>query len=271
MWINAKRSRKYQTKDAITCISLGILSYIIGIAGAGVKGYFYLLVYNHYRLINFDTMTGASLFLSIILLVVLQDLGYYWFHRAAHRINFLWGGHIVHHSSEEYNLAVAIRQSSIQQFTSWPIYLPIALLGYPASWFVTVASLNLVYQFWIHTLQINKMPIWFESVFNTPSHHRVHHGTNKQYIDKNYAGMFIIWDRIFHSFEPEVEEVKYGITEPVNSHNLLWINIHYFVHLAKLSFNSPSLKDSIFIWFAPPDHKPEWISHLLMTSNTSET
>jgi sterol desaturase/sphingolipid hydroxylase (fatty acid hydroxylase superfamily) len=207
-------------------------------------------------------MRGFSQPLQIICwisLIIIQDFLYYWFHRMAHRSNFLWASHITHHSSEEYNLAVALRQSSFQQFCSWPIYLPLALVGFPAEWLAFVISINLIYQFWFHTREINRLPDWIEAVFNTPSHHRVHHGINPQYLDKNYGGMLILWDKFFGTFEPENEEPRYGITVPLASFNPLWANLHYYWYLCKTSLIAPDIYQIICLWLAPPDWKPEWM------------
>jgi sterol desaturase/sphingolipid hydroxylase (fatty acid hydroxylase superfamily) len=160
-----------------------------------------------------------------VLLLFADDFAYYWFHRASHEIRFFWNFHVVHHSSNQYNLSVAVRQSWFSGLAHWIFYIPVAFLGFPFWAFVTMHGLNLIYQFWIHTKFIGKMG-WFEKVFNTPSHHRVHHGVNVQYLDKNYAGVFIIWDRLFGTFEEEKEEVRYGIITPLNSYNPLWINTH---------------------------------------------
>ena len=142
------------------------------------------------------------------------DCAYYWFHRIAHEYNAPWAGHVVHHSSEDYNLAVALRQGTFQGLFSWVFYLPLALLGFPPAWFAAMTSFDLLYQFWIHTRAIGKLgPL--EWVLNTPSHHRVHHARNPKYLDKNYAGTLIIWDRMFGTFQAEEEEPVYGLTKPL--------------------------------------------------------
>src|SRR3990167_2992518 len=254
-----KRKHEYRINDSLNCIATGILSFFVGLYSAGFKGYTYLLVFHYLRLTDMHFMSAPFQITCVISLVVIQDCAYYWFHRAAHRINFMWAGHVVHHSSEEYNLTVAVRQSTFQQFTSWPFYLPLALIGYPPEWFVTTMSLNLIYQFWIHTREVDKMPAWFEVIFNTPSHHRVHHGTNKQYLDKNYGGILIIWDKLFGTFEAEHETVRYGITVPVNSFNPIWVNIHYYWYLWQTSSAAPSFSQALRLWLEPPDWKPDWI------------
>ncbi|MCR9910682.1 sterol desaturase family protein [Vibrio campbellii] len=164
----------------------------------------------------FDIEMTVSTFL---LLMVLQDFFYYWFHRASHRIRWMWAAHVVHHSSERMNFSTAFRQSLMYPLAGmWLFWLPLVIIGFDPKWVVFVVLLNLGLQFFVHTQSIRSLgPL--EWVFNTPSHHRVHHGVNRQYIDKNYAGVLIIWDRMFGTFEPEVETVRYGISKPVNSFN----------------------------------------------------
>jgi sterol desaturase/sphingolipid hydroxylase (fatty acid hydroxylase superfamily) len=161
-----------------------------------------------------------------LILLFVDDFAYYWFHRISHEIRFFWNFHVVHHSSNQYNLSVAVRQSWFSGIAHWVFYLPIAFLGFPLWAFVTMHGLNLIYQFWIHTKIVRKLPDFFEFVLNTPSHHRVHHGVNDLYLDKNYAGIFIFWDRMFGTFVEENEEVRYGIITPLTSYNPLWINSH---------------------------------------------
>ena len=162
---------------------------------------------------------------SGVILFFVDDFFYYWFHRLAHESRFFWNFHVVHHSSEHYNLSVAVRQSWFSGLVHWIFYAPIMLMGFPVWMFVTMHGFNLIYQFWIHTRFIDRMgPL--EWVLNTPSHHRVHHGVNNEYLDKNYAGVLIIWDRMFGSFVDEKETPRYGIVKPLKSFNPLWINTH---------------------------------------------
>ncbi len=257
-WTQKKKRHQYKVEDAATCLVASNISYIAGIFGNGFKMFCYLYIYYHFRLTDMHALSMPAKISCFFALIILQDFIYYWFHRLSHRVNFFWAAHIVHHSSEEYNLAVALRQSTFQQFLSWPLYLPLALIGFPPEWLLSVISINLIYQFWFHTREIDRMPTWFEAVFNTPSHHRVHHGSNPQYLDKNYAGIFIIWDKCFGSFEPEVEDVRYGITVPVNSYDPVWINVHYLWYLCKMSWTAPSISKALQLWISPPDWKPGW-------------
>ncbi|WBV63816.1 sterol desaturase family protein [Legionella pneumophila 130b] len=186
------------------------------------------------------------------------DFFYYWYHRVSHRNSFFWIGHSVHHQSEHFNLSVALRQGYFQTLTSWVFYLPLALIGFPTWMFVIVASVNTIYQFWIHTESIRKMG-WFEKIFNTPSHHRVHHGKNPQYIDKNYAGSLIIWDKLFGTFEPEEAPADYGVTEPLDSWNPFYANIKVVKDILYYGKGLKSKWDVLRAFFMPP----EWIIHRL--------
>ncbi len=261
VWTGLRRKNQYHINDTFSCLSASIISSIVGAYGAGFIAFCYVYSFNHYRIMDMREYHESLQIFSIVLLVIFQDFAYYWFHRFAHRINFLWGSHITHHSSEEYNLAVALRQSSFQQFFAWPVYLPLAVVGYPVEWLVMVHGINLIYQFWIHTREVHCLPKWIEAVFNTPSHHRVHHGTNPQYLDKNYGGMFIVWDKLFGSYEPEVEAVRYGITVPLSSFNPIWANVHYYWYLCKTSMKAPDLYQMLWLWLAPPDWKSEWMDY----------
>ena len=168
------------------------------------------------------------------------DFCFYWFHRIAHEYAAPWATHVVHHQSEEYNLAVALRQSAFEGCFAWVFYLPLAVIGFPPIWYVSMKAINLLYQFWIHTEAIDRLgPL--EWVMNTPSHHRVHHARNPKYLDKNYAGMFIIWDRMFGTFQPEEEQPVYGITKPLQSWNPLWANLAAWVELFEDAWHAPRI------------------------------
>jgi len=184
------------------------------------------------------------------------DFFYYWFHRKSHEINAIWATHIVHHQSEDYNLSTALRQAWFQTAFSWVFYLPLAFVGFSPQMFITIKGINLVYQFWIHTRLIGTMGFleWF---MNTPSHHRVHHGKNPKYLDKNYAAVFIIWDRMFGTFQKEEEEPVYGTTKTLESFNPIWTNFHYWVDLFKLASRCTNLKDKINVFIKPPGWQPK--------------
>lgn len=246
-----KKEKLYRFNDALTNINLGIGSQVVGIMTKGLLFIAYLYLYeNRIFSLKNNWWTWTLLFLGV-------DFFYYWFHRASHEINALWAAHIVHHQSEDYNLSVALRQSWFQGWFSWVFYLPLAFVGFDPVMFAAMVSFNTLYQFWIHTTTIKTMgPL--EWVFNTPSHHRVHHGSNPKYIDKNHAGSLIIWDRMFGTFEQEKEAVVYGITSPLNSWNPVWANLHYWKDLWQLAKKSKGL-DKIRVFFKPPGWQPDYL------------
>jgi alkylglycerol monooxygenase len=186
---------------------------------------------------------------------IAADFCYYWAHRWSHMVNLLWTGHVVHHQSENYNLSVALRQSSISKMLVFWVYWPLALVGFSGETFLAVMALNLVYQFWIHTELIEKMGP-FELVFNTPSHHRVHHGRNPKYIDRNHAGVFIIWDRMFGTFKQEEERPQYGITTPLESFNPVRAQVEPMWRLLTEAARMPGLLNKFRLLFAPPGWQP---------------
>lgn len=221
-WLIKRESRElFDRKDTWTNIFLGFGSVAWGVLFGLATGLLYLAAY---EFAPYKMPLDAWWAWAILLFV--DDFSYYWFHRISHEVRFFWNFHVVHHSSNQYNLSVAVRQSWFSGIAHWIFYLPIALLGFPFWAFATMHGFNLIYQFWIHTEVVKKLPAAFEFVLNTPSHHRVHHGVNDEYLDKNYAGIFIIWDRMFGTFIGEKDKVRYGITTPLKSYNTLWINSH---------------------------------------------
>ncbi len=243
----------YRFNDAITNISCGIGEQVTGVFFKLTIVGLYGFLFEHYAFFNIPVnwTTGILLFIGV-------DFFYYWFHRYSHVINLFWGGHVVHHQSEEYNLSVALRQGWFQKFFSFIFYLPLALIGFDPIQFLTVSSLVTVYQFWIHTKSINKLGI-LEYVLNTPSHHRVHHGVNPKYIDKNHAGTFIIWDKMFGTFQEEEEEPTYGITHPINTWDPLSANLHHWKQMYRGLKQMRSAKDKLKYIFMPPGWRPDYI------------
>ncbi len=247
-----KKRKLYRFNDALTNISLGIGQQVIGVLMKSALGFGYLFLYEYARILTLE-----NTYLTIFLLFLGVDFFYYWFHRMGHEINFLWAAHIVHHQSEDYNLTVALRQSWIQSWFSWIFYLPLAIIGFDPDTFFIMASFNTLYQFWIHTTTIKSLgPL--EWVLSTPSHHRVHHGSNPKYIDRNHAGSLIIWDRMFGTFFKEEEEPTYGITKPLNSWNPIWANVHYWKELWELSKRCKGF-DKILAFIKPPGWQPDYL------------
>ncbi len=256
-----EQKRCYRLHDSINDLSCGITEQLVGafLKGLLLAGYIgtYSFATRHaVNLVDIASYSAGGKWLAALLLFLGVDCAYYWFHRIAHEYNGAWAGHVVHHSSEEYNLAVALRQGTFQALFSWVFCLPLALVGFPPVWFVTMSSFDTLYQFWIHTRTIGKLgPL--EWVLNTPSHHRVHHGRNPKYLDKNYAGVLIVWDRMFGTFQAEEEEPVYGLTKPLNSWNPLWANLHVWHDLFRDAWLAPRWRDKLRIWFMPPGWRPE--------------
>ena len=218
----ARRSHPeyYEARDAWTNILIGFVSVAFG----ALFGLFIGVIYTFaYEIAPFKFPADA--WWTWVILFFVDDLAYYWFHRISHESRLFWNFHVVHHSSEYYNLSVAVRQSWFSGTLHWIFYAPVMLLGFAPWMFALMHGFNLIYQFWIHTRFVKRMG-FLEYILNTPSHHRVHHGVNNPYLDKNYAGVLIIWDRLFGSFVPETEEPRYGIIKPIKSYNALWINTH---------------------------------------------
>ncbi len=218
--VNKKhKAGKYRLQDALSNIGCGVLDQISGVFSKVFTLGIYTLVFNWSQSV-FAIKIPNNWFWYILFFVAV-DFAYYLAHRWSHEVNFLWAGHVVHHQSEDYNLSVALRQGAFQKLLTFWVYLPLALLGFPPAWMLVAMGFNLLYQFWIHTEMIHKMG-WFEKLFNTPSHHRVHHGKNPKYIDKNHAGVFIVWDKMLGTFQEEEERPTYGITVPTNTFNPVW-------------------------------------------------
>lgn len=250
-WSRRLGKRVYRLFDAISDLSCGTAQQLFLLFSQAPLLLAFAWVQTNYGL--FEMGRSALAWLAAYLLV---DFLYYWWHRASHRVNFLWAAHIVHHQSEDYNLAVALRQALITHITSWPFYLPLAFLGFDVLVFGVVLAVNTLYQFWIHTELVGKMGFW-ERFLNTPSHHRVHHGINQRYIDKNYAGSLITWDKLFGSWVEEDEEVVYGITKPLENYNPFWANIHYWAELFQRAKATPNWRHKLFVWIAPPEWQAE--------------
>lgn len=254
-WVAATLLEKdvYRLNDAVNNLQTGILQQVLGVFSKVVVFGVYVAVWQWGRLIELPA-TGWMVWVGCFLLV---DHQYYWFHRISHEVNLPWGAHIVHHSSEEYNLAVALRQGAFQPLFGWVFNLPLALLGFPPLVFLACSSFNTLYQFWIHTRLIGKLG-FLELFLNTPSHHRVHHGCDEKYLDRNYAGTFIVWDRLYGTFQVEEEEPTYGVTKPLASWNPLWANLHYYSDLVAMSRRAPSFGEKLKVWLKGPAWKPSW-------------
>jgi len=251
-FVATRRRGRYRFADAVTDLSCGVGQRITLLFYEALLLVAYTFVYRHARLFDLEARPATAWLVAMIGV----DFIYYWWHRASHRVNVMWAAHIVHHQSEDYNLAVALRQGALTPVTALPFSLPLALLGVPPLVYVIADAINTLYQFWIHTESVRSLgPL--EAVLNTPSHHRVHHGRNPQYLDKNYGAILIVWDRLFGTFAPEREPVVYGITKPLRSFNPLWAQIHHFVELAGAARAAGTVSGWWRTWFLPPDHVAE--------------
>ena len=248
-WHLRKHDGEYtDRKDTWGNIFLGFMSVVFGALFGFLTGWIYVYFYEiaPFKFPEYAWWSWVALFF-------VDDLAYYIFHRVSHESRLFWNFHVVHHSSEEYNLSVAVRQSWFSGILHWIFYAPLMLLGFAPWMFATMHGFNLIYQFWIHTKVIYKFPAWFEYIFNTPSHHRVHHGVNEIYLDKNYAGVLIIWDRMFGSFIVETEEPRYGIIKPIKSYNPLWINTHGWFEMWQAMRQRTSVREKLRCVFASPN------------------
>src|SRR5690606_21739945 len=246
----------YRLPDSIANLSCGITSQLSGLFLKIFAIGAYQFLFEH-----FAFFTLERTWFYWLMLFLLADMAYYWAHRMSHEINLFWGGHVVHHQSEEYNLSVALRQSSLQVVWTFAFSLPLAFIGFNTFDFALMSAFITLYQFWIHTETINKMG-WFEYIFNTPSHHRVHHGRDPKYIDKNHAGTLIIWDKLFGTFQEEEERPTYGITKPLNSWNPIWANISHYIEMSKDIKQIPKWSDRIKYLFKKPGWLPDYMGEI---------
>ena len=254
-WWGLSRARKgtgrntYTLSDTINSINLGILSQLAGALSKLLTIGIYTLVFSAVAI--YPDVAFWKTWYGALLALIFYDLCYYWLHRAGHEVSLFWAAHVVHHQSQQYNLSTALRQTSSGVFFSWIFYLPMAIAGVPPEIFAIVALVDLLYQFWVHTEQVGKLG-WFDRVFCSPSNHRVHHAVNTQYLDKNYGGILVLWDRLFGSFAVEEEKCVYGTRGQLNSWDPLWANLEVYAALAKESWRARSWADKVLVWFKPP-------------------
>ncbi|CAL2063288.1 sterol desaturase family protein [Tenacibaculum sp. 190524A05c] len=240
----------YEFKDASTSITMGLGNVAIGLFTKGLILGLFLWLY------QYRVFTIPFTWWSWIILLFAEDFVYYWNHRIAHESRLFWASHVVHHSSQKYNLSTALRQTWTGSFYTFIFWLPLVVLGFHPIMILTQMSISLLYQYWIHTELIDKLPKWFEDIFNTPSHHRVHHATNPQYLDRNHAGIFIIWDKLFGTFEPEVEKPVYGLVKNIETHNPIKVAFIEWYNMLKDVFNSnTSLGKRLHYLLKPPGWK----------------
>ena len=247
----AKRRPLYRFQDSVNSLSCGIAQQASGIGAKVWTVGSYVFVYETLAVVELN----RSAWWVWVLGAIGVDFLYYWFHRASHRVGFLWAGHVVHHQSEEYNLSTALRQSALQGALGAVFYWPLAILGFPPALFFLLSTINTLYQFWIHTRLVGRLGP-FELLFNTPSHHRVHHGIDPKYIDKNHGGILIVWDRLFGTFQEEEEEPAFGTVKPLHSWNPIWANVEAWARMIQMARETARLSDKVWTFFAPPEWRP---------------
>lgn len=245
------QAKGYNDWDNLVSNTLGIIKLVMLVLAAGYTALSFAVVYEQrlFTLSPFDWWTWPLVFLG-------WDFLYYWYHRLAHRVRLFWSEHVNHHSSEYFNFGTALRQSTLAPLYAFAYYLPLAWLGFHPLAIAIVGAFNLLYQFWIHTETIGRMG-WFERWFNTPSHHRVHHGSNAIYIDKNFGGTLIVFDKWFGTFQEERvdEPVKYGLVNDIKTFFLPTVIFHELQNMLQKAWNAPTWRDK-FLWvFGPPEWK----------------
>ncbi len=247
--LGKNRAGYYSLADTINSISLGMLNQISGALGTLLTLGIYVLAFDHLALLQARDFWNT--WYGYLAALVFYDFCYYWLHRCGHEVAILWAAHVVHHQSQHYNLSTALRQTSSGIALGWIFYMPMALAGVPPAVFAIVALVDLLYQFWVHTELVGKLG-WFDRVFCSPSNHRVHHAVNDRYIDRNYGGVLVVWDRMFGSFEEETEPCVYGTRKLLNSWDPLWSNAEVYSALWQALRRADSWGDRLRVWFKPP-------------------
>ncbi len=251
IYLFKSRKENYKIKDTFTSIAMGIGTVIIDTV------FTKLIVFSIYEFTyQFSLFKIEQNIYSLIAIFFTEDFCYYWFHRIGHESRFFWASHVVHHSSEEYNLSTAVRQTWSGTIINTIFWLPLILIGFSPMMVMIQQSISLIYQFFIHTETVGKLG-FIEKVFNTPSHHRVHHGTDLKYLDKNYAGILIIWDKMFGSFELEQESPKYGLVKNINTYNPFIVAFKEWYLIGKDVLNSKKISHAFNYVFSAPGWSPE--------------
>jgi sterol desaturase/sphingolipid hydroxylase (fatty acid hydroxylase superfamily) len=247
----------YRLNDALSSIGLGVMSQIAGVFTALLTLGIYVWVHDRFAIWQLSPGSPWTWIFGL----VAYDFLYYWHHRAGHRVALFWAAHVVHHQSEDYNLSTALRQTSSGWLAGWIFYLPMAVVGVPPLVFGVVALIDLLYQFWVHTEQVGRLG-WFDRWFCAPSNHRVHHAVNDIYLDRNYGGVLIVWDRLFGTYAEEDRAVPcvYGTRAPLRSWNPLWANVQVYADLARDAWRAKRWADKLRVWCKPPGWRPDDIA-----------
>jgi sterol desaturase/sphingolipid hydroxylase (fatty acid hydroxylase superfamily) len=253
-WLVYRKQRKegaeaklagFTLKDSLASLAMG-LGFLTVNAVLKLLPFAGLAWLHQFRLFDIEPVWWAW-----VLLLFAEDFCYYWFHRLHHEVRVLWAAHVNHHSSTHYNFTTALRQSWTTPFTGFIFWAPLPLLGFPVEMILIQKSVSLLYQYWLHTELIDRLG-WFETIFNTPSHHRVHHGRNPIYLDRNHAGIFIIWDKMFGTFEPEAEPVDYGLTKNIHTYNPVRIAFHEWAAMLRDMWNAKTWRGRLGYLLMPP-------------------
>lgn len=256
-WLKGKNT--YRVNDSINSLSMGLLSTVTKFVFLNIGLLVFSRIEQNYAVWVFDMASISHWLLGFLL----YDFLYYWYHRISHERQLFWASHVVHHQSEDYNLSTALRQTSTSFMTTWVFFIPCFFLGMPIYMYVSIASAHLIYQFWVHTQHISTLGFleWF---MVTPSNHRVHHAQNPEYIDTNYGGLFIIWDRLFGTFRAETPEIEpiYGIRTPLASWNPIWANLHIFVSMARDAWRTQLWKDKFWVLWSRTGWRPDDVASL---------
>lgn len=242
-------TNNYRLNDTLNSISLGMMGQLGGILSKALTVGIYTAIFSSVAL--YPDVAFWSTWYGVLLALIFYDFCYYWLHRAGHEVALFWAAHVVHHQSQSYNLSTALRQSSSGSLLGWIFYLPMALAGVPPIIFGTVALIDLLYQFWVHTEHVGKLG-WFDRVFCSPSNHRVHHAVNDGYLDKNYGGVLVVWDRLFGTFKEEGAPCIYGTRKPLESWDPVWANLEVYGALIHDSWHAQRWGDKLRTWFKPP-------------------
>ena len=254
LFVRWKARGAYEPRDTLTSLLLGTGSTVAGALSGGLVIAVALWLWQH-RLFDIGWAWWAW-----PLCFVLDDLAYFFSHWFMHRVRWGWASHVIHHSSQHYNLSTALRQTWTGFFSlTWAFRLPLFLIGFHPAMVFFCVGINLIYQFWIHTEAVGRLPRWVEAVMNTPSHHRVHHATNPRYLDRNYAGVFIVWDRLFGTFEPERddERPRYGIVKNLGTFNVVWAAFHEWIGIARDLRSARSWRERWRYVAGPPGWSPD--------------
>jgi sterol desaturase/sphingolipid hydroxylase (fatty acid hydroxylase superfamily) len=242
------KEHRHDNKDMISSICLALGALPVSVIIKGVVIYSYTLIYQ-YRLFTIP----VNRWWALVILFFGDDLSYYWYHRMSHQIRFLWASHMVHHSSEKFTLSSGLRVPWTSNLTGTFLFWAwLPLIGVEPYMVIFMKSVSIIYQFWMHTETISKLPKWFETVFNTPSHHRVHHSSNLEYLDKNHAGTLIIWDKLFGTYQEEISKPKYGLTEDIKSFNPFVVAFHEWKNILRDLKKTKNIKDRLGYFFKPP-------------------